>query len=65
MMKFDPSSFTVTKDDKLEISRLKFEGSKKDNGDGDAMMKLLVRAQSFDTIKNLCSNHISYSIELF
>lgn len=41
-MKFDPSSLTVTKDERLEINRVRFEGREDDNG--DAMDQLLVGA---------------------
>lgn len=49
MMKFVPSSLTVIKDDKLEISKVRFEGKEEERE--DAMDQLLVRADSSDTIK--------------
>ncbi|KAF5937044.1 hypothetical protein HYC85_024550 [Camellia sinensis] len=35
MIKFDPSSFTVTNDERLDISNVKFEGSEEDKTDED------------------------------
>ncbi|XP_028061929.1 UPF0481 protein At3g47200-like [Camellia sinensis] len=36
MIKFDPSSFTLTNDERLDISRVKFEGSEEDKTDEDS-----------------------------